>query len=96
MEAFEGRVYVAASNSPDSVTISGDADAIQHVQGVLQDESTSARLLKVDKAYDSHHMLPCAFSTYSCWRYAVAPLPMLTQPRSGLFGIHPAKSTTSR
>ncbi|WQF82203.1 Putative Acyl transferase domain superfamily, Condensation domain, ancestral KRAB domain, thiolase [Colletotrichum destructivum] len=60
MEAFEGRVCVAASNSPDSVTISGDADAIQHVQGVLEDESTFARLLKVDKAYHSHHMLPCA------------------------------------
>ncbi|KAF3799137.1 Lovastatin nonaketide synthase mokA [Colletotrichum gloeosporioides] len=31
MEVFEGRVCVAASNSPDRVTISGDADAIQHV-----------------------------------------------------------------
>jgi acyl transferase domain-containing protein len=60
IEVFEGRVCVAASNSPDSVTISGDLDAIQHVQGVLEDESTFARLLKVDKAYHSHHMLPCA------------------------------------
>lgn len=60
LEVFEGRVCVAASNSPDSVTISGDIDAIQHVQGVLEDESTFARLLKVDKAYHSHHMLPCA------------------------------------
>jgi hybrid polyketide synthase/nonribosomal peptide synthetase ACE1 len=60
LEVFEGRVCVAASNSPDSVTISGDMDAIQHVQGVLEDESTFARLLKVDKAYHSHHMLPCA------------------------------------
>ncbi|KAI8177598.1 Beta-ketoacyl synthase domain-containing protein [Colletotrichum sp. SAR 10_75] len=59
MEAFEGRVCVAASNSPESVTISGDADAIQHVQGVLEINSTFARLLKVDKAYHSHHMLPC-------------------------------------
>ncbi|KAI8165609.1 Beta-ketoacyl synthase domain-containing protein [Colletotrichum sp. SAR 10_70] len=60
MEAFQGRVCVAASNSPDSVTISGDADAIQHVQGVLENNFTFARLLKVDKAYHSHHTLPCA------------------------------------
>ncbi|KAJ4996818.1 beta-ketoacyl synthase domain-containing protein [Colletotrichum sp. SAR 10_66] len=31
-----------------------------HVQGVLENEPTFARLLKVDKAYHSHHMLPCA------------------------------------
>ncbi|KAI8305619.1 beta-ketoacyl synthase domain-containing protein [Colletotrichum sp. SAR11_240] len=55
MEAFEGRVCVAASNSPDRVIISGDAGAIQHVQSVLEDESTFARLLKVDKAYHLHH-----------------------------------------
>ncbi|KAF4766473.1 hypothetical protein HAV15_010469 [Penicillium sp. str.  len=60
LEAFEGRVCVAASNSPDSVTFSGDMDAIQHVEGVLEDESTFARILRVDKAYHSHHMHPCA------------------------------------
>ncbi len=60
LDAFEGRVCVAASNSPDSVTFSGDMDAIQHVAGVLDDESTFARLLRVDKAYHSHHMHPCA------------------------------------
>lgn len=60
LDVFEGRVCVAASNSQDSVTFSGDADAIEHVKGVLDDESVFARHLRVDKAYHSHHMAPCA------------------------------------
>ncbi|TEA12870.1 Lovastatin nonaketide synthase mokA [Colletotrichum sidae] len=60
LELFEGRVCVAASNSPDSTTLSGDADAIAELRAVLEDESKFARVLKVDKAYHSHHMLPCS------------------------------------
>lgn len=60
LEKFEGRIVVAASNGPDSVTFSGDIDAIAELMIVLEDESKFARLLKVDKAYHSHHMLPCA------------------------------------
>jgi len=60
LEAFEGRICVAASNSPDSTTISGDKDSILQVQDILEDESKFARLLKVDKAYHSHHMKSCA------------------------------------
>lgn len=59
LEMFQGRVCVAASNAPDSVTLSGDTDAIEQVKIVLEDESKFARPLKVDKAYHSHHMLPC-------------------------------------
>lgn len=50
----------AASNSPDSLTISGDADAIEQAREVLEDEGKFARKLKVDKAYHSFHMEPCA------------------------------------
>ncbi|KPA36513.1 polyketide synthase, partial [Fusarium langsethiae] len=64
LEAFQGRICVAASNSPDSVTLSGDADAVHEMHEVLEDEYKFARLLKVDMAYHSHHMLPCA-STYT-------------------------------
>ena len=60
LKAFEGRICVAASNSPDSTTISGDKDSILQVQDILEDESKFTRLLKVDKAYHSHHMQPCA------------------------------------
>ncbi|OAG36753.1 hypothetical protein AYO21_09026 [Fonsecaea monophora] len=60
LEAFEGRITVAASNAPESVTLSGDKDAILEAYDVLIDESRFARVLKVDKAYHSHHMRPCA------------------------------------
>ncbi|KAH8896398.1 putative polyketide synthase [Thozetella sp. PMI_491] len=60
LEAFDGRMVVAASNGPDTVTLSGDKDAILEAYEVLVDESRFARILKVDKAYHSHHMRPCA------------------------------------
>ena len=57
---FTGKVVVAACNSSASVTLSGDKNAIDHVQLVLEDESKFARMLKVDTAYHSHHMKPCS------------------------------------
>lgn len=56
---FEGRVAVAASNAPTSVTLSGDEDAIHEIKDLLDVDRKFARLLKVDKAYHSHHMKPC-------------------------------------
>ncbi|KAJ5682101.1 uncharacterized protein N7477_002041 [Penicillium maclennaniae] len=60
MPTLEGRICVAASNSPASVTLSGDADAIEEAKTIFEDEKKFRRLLKVDKAYHSHHMIPCA------------------------------------
>jgi acyl transferase domain-containing protein len=57
---FQGRAGIAAVNSPVSVTVSGDRDAIEELKLILDDEKKFARLLKVDKAYHSHHMLPCS------------------------------------
>ncbi|KAI5274298.1 hypothetical protein E4T47_02663 [Aureobasidium subglaciale] len=59
LELFEGRLTVAASNAPESVTLSGDRDAILEAQDILNEEGKFNRVLKVDKAYHSHHMLPC-------------------------------------
>ncbi|KAK3373153.1 hypothetical protein B0T24DRAFT_529456 [Lasiosphaeria ovina] len=59
LSAFKGRVAVAAHNSSASVTLSGDADAIVLAKKVFDEEKKFARLLKVDKAYHSNHMLPC-------------------------------------
>lgn len=59
MEEFAGRVNVAASNSSASVTISGDEDAIEELQVILNDEKKFNRRLKVDQAYHSKHMVPC-------------------------------------
>ncbi|KAJ5311844.1 hypothetical protein N7476_007704 [Penicillium atrosanguineum] len=60
MPTLEGRICVAASNSSASVTLSGDSDAIEEAKEIFEDEKKFARLLKVDKAYHSHHMIPCA------------------------------------
>ncbi|KAI1172035.1 putative hybrid NRPS/PKS enzyme [Nemania sp. FL0916] len=59
LRTFRGRVAIAAHNSSASVTLSGDADAIVHAKRVFDEEKKFARLLKVDTAYHSHHMLPC-------------------------------------
>nr|AKL78827.1 GLNRPS8 [Glarea lozoyensis] len=56
---FAGRLSVAASNSATSVTLSGDFDAVEEAKQIFDEEKKFARLLKVDKAYHSHHMLPC-------------------------------------
>ncbi|KAF5641441.1 polyketide synthase [Fusarium tjaetaba] len=53
-------VVVACENSPESSTISGDAHSVAQVVQVIKqaDPDMFARLLKVDMAYHSQHMLP--------------------------------------
>ncbi|KAI0597513.1 hypothetical protein F4775DRAFT_593206 [Biscogniauxia sp. FL1348] len=59
LRVFKGRLAIAAHNSSASVTLSGDADAVVHAKKVFDEEKKFARLLKVDTAYHSPHMLPC-------------------------------------
>jgi acyl transferase domain-containing protein len=59
LDDFAGRLSVAGHNSPTSVTLSGDLDAVAEAQAVFQDEKKFARILKVDTAYHSLHMLQC-------------------------------------
>ncbi|KAI0599583.1 hypothetical protein F4775DRAFT_600111 [Biscogniauxia sp. FL1348] len=58
--AFANRVVVAASNSATSITLSGDEDAIEELEVILEDEKKFRRRLKVDKAYHSNHMQLCS------------------------------------
>ena len=53
-----GKALVACINSPRSVTISGDADAVNEVDERIAaaDDGTFHRKLQVDTAYHSHHM----------------------------------------
>lgn len=51
-----GKVVVACVNSPSSVTVSGDAEAINELAAKLKDEAVFGRRLAVDVAYHSHHM----------------------------------------
>ncbi|KAF8849221.1 putative PKS-NRPS protein [Acephala macrosclerotiorum] len=53
-----GRISVAASNAPESVTLSGDIDAVKEAKQMLDDRGIFARALKVNKAYHSQHMNP--------------------------------------
>ncbi|KAI9039672.1 type I polyketide synthase [Aspergillus affinis] len=57
---FDGRVTLAASNTPSLVTLSGDFDAIQSLEKMLNDGERFCRLLRVNTAYHSHHMYPCS------------------------------------
>lgn len=59
-DEFQGRACIAAVNSKQSVTLSGDQDAIEELAVVFEDEEKFVRVLKVDKAYHSHHMAPCS------------------------------------
>jgi amino acid adenylation domain-containing protein len=58
--SFEGRLTVAASNGPQSCTLSGDLDAVVEAKKQLDLDNTFARQLQVDTAYHSHHMHACS------------------------------------
>ncbi|OJZ91221.1 hypothetical protein ASPFODRAFT_706954 [Aspergillus luchuensis CBS 106.47] len=60
VHSFEGRLNIAAINGPTSVTISGDKDAIIELKKSLDGRGVFTRLLKVEQAYHSHHMVPLA------------------------------------
>lgn len=57
---YSGNVTIAAVNSPSSVTLSGDSDLLQELEWVLKSLDHSVKRLRVDTAYHSHHMEPCA------------------------------------
>jgi acyl transferase domain-containing protein/NADPH:quinone reductase-like Zn-dependent oxidoreductase len=54
----QGEARIACINSPSSVTVSGDGDAIAELQILIEERypGTFARKLQVDTAYHSHHM----------------------------------------
>lgn len=56
---YADRICVAASNSPASITLSGNQDAIEEARAVFEAQGTFARVLRVEKAYHSAHMRPC-------------------------------------
>ncbi|KAL8704420.1 MAG: hypothetical protein Q9201_002411 [Fulgogasparrea decipioides] len=89
LDDFDGRLCVAASNSATSVTLSGDADAIEEAKEVLTAEEKFARHLKVDKAYHSHHMIPCSepylMSLQECGINATTPRDLSCQWISSVY-----------
>ena len=70
-----GQAVVACVNSPGSVTLSGDAQAIMALQSMLEARQIFARKLRIGTAYHSHHMQLLADSY-------LAALQSLPSPRS--------------
>ena len=60
LEPFKGRLAIAAINSPSTMTISGDEDAILELKAILTKRKVFARQLQVTQAFHSHHMYPLA------------------------------------
>ncbi|KAI0545370.1 hypothetical protein F4679DRAFT_599733 [Xylaria curta] len=72
---FGGRICIAADNSPSSVTLSGDLDAIQLAYKVLIDKKKSPKMLRVPTAYHSPHMEPFAGPYADAMReYGISPI----------------------
>ncbi|HEY3368666.1 MAG TPA: type I polyketide synthase [Symbiobacteriaceae bacterium] len=56
LKAFEGRLNIAASNSPTSTAVSGDADAVDELVAALEQKEVFVRELRMNLATHSHHM----------------------------------------
>ncbi|KAJ6789492.1 hypothetical protein PWT90_00293 [Aphanocladium album] len=96
LRALRGRVTVAAHNSAASVTLSGDVDGIAKAKEILDEEKKFARLLKVDKAYHSHHMLPCGDAYIDALRSCIAePSPRLNEQCSWYSSVFPSSKPYS-
>ncbi|KAI1750390.1 hypothetical protein F4782DRAFT_548678 [Xylaria castorea] len=73
---FGGRICIAASNSPTSVTLSGDLEAIHLAHKVLIDNKKSPKILRIDTAYHSQHMVKVAGRYVDAMRkYGISPIP---------------------
>ena len=56
LKGLKGRAVIACINSPSSITVSGDEEAIIALEKSLTRASVFNRRLKVDTAYHSSHM----------------------------------------
>ena len=55
-----GKATIACINSPISVTLSGDTEAIDEINSMLEEKGLFSRKLKVNVAYHSAHMIAIA------------------------------------
>ncbi|KAI0401422.1 hypothetical protein F4802DRAFT_601014 [Xylaria palmicola] len=57
VDEYDGAIKVACHNSPESHTLSGDADAVNALKAILDEKKIFARLLQTsNNAYHSDHM----------------------------------------
>ncbi|PNY28233.1 Hybrid Polyketide synthase-nonribosomal peptide synthetase [Tolypocladium capitatum] len=60
LKPFAGRLTIAAVNSPSTMTVSGDEDAILELKEKLTEKEVFVRQLIVKQAFHSHHMFRLA------------------------------------
>lgn len=60
LKPYAGRLNIAAVNSPSTMTVSGDEDAILELKDKLTERKIFVRQLIVKQAFHSHHMFPLA------------------------------------
>jgi acyl transferase domain-containing protein/NADPH:quinone reductase-like Zn-dependent oxidoreductase/NAD(P)-dependent dehydrogenase (short-subunit alcohol dehydrogenase family)/aryl carrier-like protein len=60
LRPYVGRLTIAAVNSPSTMTVSGDEDAILELKEKLTEKKVFVRQLIVKQAFHSHHMFPLA------------------------------------
>lgn len=95
----QGKVIVACVNSPSSVTLSGDADAVERVQAKLVADGVFARIVKTNgKAYHSHHMAPVSAKYEALVQVAKRQIPFIKDAQrsyAASAGKTPAKMVSS-
>lgn len=75
-------------NSPESLTLSGDAAAVDQLLEHLQQQGTFARRLKTDgRAYHSHHMSQLGQEYEDLLVSSMSSLSMLDRPASDILWI---------
>ena len=79
-------VRIACFNSPTSLTISGDATAIDELQILMEQNNIFNRKLQVDVAYHSHHMKLIADYYRESLRSLVSPKSTDVKFHSSLLG----------
>ncbi|TWU76947.1 t1pks [Metarhizium rileyi] len=60
LKPYAGRITIAAVNSPSTMTVYGDEDAILEPKERLTEKKIFVRQLIVKEAFHSHHMFPLA------------------------------------
>jgi acyl transferase domain-containing protein len=60
LKPYKGRLTIAAVNSPSTMTLSGDEDALLELKEKFTEKKVFVRQLIVKQAFHSHHMYPLA------------------------------------
>ena len=85
MGEFNGKLVVAAVNSPQSVSVSGDEDAVVRLAETLAKQGVFVRRLKVSQAFHSHHMDPLAPGYQNALKYCASFDASETTPTARFF-----------